>query len=375
MTSAASSVTPPQKPAGRAAWCRPARSGSPGWRRPWPGHGHDPLDQRQAGLEHLGDRRDRADVLHDHADVTGSFPDGTSRPVTALISIFSAPCGYFTVSGRTRDVEVRRAACAPAPRSRRACCARRRSRTRVTPSARIMIRMPKCTRSGYSTMVRWSDVRYGSHSAPLMMSVLDRRRPAAARASRGSGNAAPPSPTTPACLHGLHDLARWSSPSQRGHEPRARHLRRVRGRPRCAPPSPSCRRDAATSRCRSPCRGARRGSATDMKPSASADGIAALDVVARPCTHGLAGLPACCRSGRTTSSGYGMRRIAELAGQLLVLRRMNAVPEAEALRDVSSRVGSVEGFARFIHFVEILLLGIERRARMDDADRAASPPR
>jgi hypothetical protein len=31
----------------------------------------------------------------------GSLPGGHLRPVTALISIFSAPCGYFTVSGRT----------------------------------------------------------------------------------------------------------------------------------------------------------------------------------------------------------------------------------------------------------------------------------
>ena len=32
---------------------------------------------------------------------TGSLPDGTSTPVTVWINIFSAPCGYFTVSGRT----------------------------------------------------------------------------------------------------------------------------------------------------------------------------------------------------------------------------------------------------------------------------------
>ena len=29
----------------------------------------------------------------------GWIPEGTSRPVTALINIFSAPCGYFTFNG------------------------------------------------------------------------------------------------------------------------------------------------------------------------------------------------------------------------------------------------------------------------------------
>ena len=60
-----------------------------------------------------------------------------------------------------------------------------------------MMRTPKCTRSGYSTIVRWSVVRYGSHSAPFTSSH-------SISCSGGGlnltcvGKAAPPRPTTPA---------------------------------------------------------------------------------------------------------------------------------------------------------------------------------
>ncbi len=68
--------------------------------------------------------------------------------------------------------------------------------TRLAPSARIMIRAPSCTRSGYSAMMRWSVVRYGSHSAPLRM-IVSTARSLGGASLTCVGNAAPPSPTTP----------------------------------------------------------------------------------------------------------------------------------------------------------------------------------
>ena len=74
------------------------------------------------------------------------------------MSIFSAPCGYFTSSPSTRT-------------SRSAGTVRRSASiasgllfstptiARETPRACIMTRRPKWTRSGCSTMVRWSPVR------------------------------------------------------------------------------------------------------------------------------------------------------------------------------------------------------------------------
>ena len=63
-------------------------------------HRHDALEQRQPGVEDLGDRSRRSDVLHDDAERHGELARRHFTPVTVLISIFSAPCGYFTVSGR-----------------------------------------------------------------------------------------------------------------------------------------------------------------------------------------------------------------------------------------------------------------------------------
>ena len=102
--------------------------------------------------------------------VTGSLPDGTSVPVTARISIFSAPCGYFTVSGRIftfRSFGTARSIAAIASGLLRSIP----TTHFVTPRHFIITRMPNMQRSGYSAIVRWSDVRYGSHSAPLMISV------------------------------------------------------------------------------------------------------------------------------------------------------------------------------------------------------------
>ena len=88
----------------------------------------------------------------------GSLPDGTSRPVTALISIFSAPCGYLTCSGwtvtsRSVGAVARITSIASGLLFSMPITARR------MPSARSTMRMPMCTRSGCSSMTRWSEVR------------------------------------------------------------------------------------------------------------------------------------------------------------------------------------------------------------------------
>ena len=85
-----------------------------------------------------------------------------------------------------------------------------------------MMRMPRCTRSGKSTIARWSVVRYGSHSQPLitMASIC---LSAGGDSLTCVGNAAPPRPTTPAPLHGLHDRLRLEPLPVRDH-PRARRL-------------------------------------------------------------------------------------------------------------------------------------------------------
>ena len=102
--------------------------------------------------------------------LTGSLPDGTCTPVTEWISIFSAPCGYFTVSGRmvtSRSAGFVRSSAAMAS----GLFFSTPMTALVTPSVCIMMRQPRCTRSGNSTIVRWSEVRYGSHSAPFTISV------------------------------------------------------------------------------------------------------------------------------------------------------------------------------------------------------------
>jgi hypothetical protein len=102
---------------------------------------------------------------------TGSWPEGTSTPVTDWMSIFSAPCGYFTVRGRM----VMSRSCGFVFSSAAIASGLFRSTPMtafVTPRVCIMIRQPRWTRSGYSTIVRWSDVRYGSHSAPLTIRMV-----------------------------------------------------------------------------------------------------------------------------------------------------------------------------------------------------------
>ncbi len=81
---------------------------------------------------------------------------------------------------------------------------------RSTPSACIITRIPKCTRSGYSTIIRWSVVRYGSHSAPLI-SRCRIRTPSGTDSLTCAGNAAPPMPTMPAICTASIKASRDSS--------------------------------------------------------------------------------------------------------------------------------------------------------------------
>ena len=88
----------------------------------------------------------------------GNFPLGTSRSTTALISIFSAPCGYLTVSGTTSMFR----SSGRVARITSMASGLLRSMpmiVRSTPRQRIMIRIPSWTRSGKSVIVRWSVVR------------------------------------------------------------------------------------------------------------------------------------------------------------------------------------------------------------------------
>ena len=230
--------------------------------------------------------------------VTGSLPEGTSTPVTAWMSIFSAPCGYLTVSGRMvmsrSSGTVRRSASIASglffstPMTH--LC---------TPIARIITRMPKCTRPGYSTIVRWSDVRYGSHSAPLMMSVCTSTSFGGASFTC-VGKAAPPSPTTPASWTACTTCSVRSA-SQYGTS---------RGRTICgAYRSTSIRTASAivpsgcghqSTSTTVPAADAWIG--TDMKPSASPT-LSPRSTRSPTLTHTIAGLPACCRRGSTISSG------------------------------------------------------------------------
>ena len=100
----------------------------------------------------------------------GSLPEGTSRPVQALMSCFSAPCGYlhlrgysfrrgssaisFSIPGKVSDLFSSIAMIAV-----------------CTPIMSASIFRPPMTSSGRSSSRRWSLVMYGSHSAALMMTV------------------------------------------------------------------------------------------------------------------------------------------------------------------------------------------------------------
>ena len=183
--------------------------------------------------------------------------------------------------------------------------------------------------------MRWSVVRYGSHSAPLMMMRVDRRvgrrRELDVRRERRAAES-----DDAGVLHGAHDLvARQPVPvAGRGAAARPAPSSARRG---CGPPCTSSRRDAATSP--TSVTHARRRRVHGRRHEAVRLGRARRRARrARPSrTTSFAGLPACWRSGSTTSSGYGMRRIGSVRRELLVLRRMDAVREPEGARRLARR--------------------------------------
>ena len=67
---------------------------------------------------------------------------------------------------------------------------------RFAPVARMAWRMPTIRSPACSTMRRWSQVRYGSHSQPLTTSVST-LAPAGSASLAWLGKAAPPCPTMP----------------------------------------------------------------------------------------------------------------------------------------------------------------------------------
>src|ERR1035437_7618817 len=105
---------------------------------------------------------------------------------------------------------------------------------------------------------------------------------------------------------------------------------------------------------------------TAMKPSALPS-VSPRSTWSPTFTHNSAGLPACCRSGNTSSSAYGIRRIGSWfvssfsSGGWMPCRNPSEI----------AIVSSVELRAALHPFLQILLLRVERRARMDDRDRAA----
>ena len=126
----------------------------------------------------------------------GNFPLGTSFSVMAVIIIFSAPCGYFTFSGTTSTGKLLLAAssCNRAMASGLLFSIPMNAFSAPTNFCRML--MPSITAQACSTMVRWSLVRKGSHSAPLSMMYLQ-FLPSGILNFTCAGNAAPPNPTKP----------------------------------------------------------------------------------------------------------------------------------------------------------------------------------
>src|ERR1035437_3594513 len=105
---------------------------------------------------------------------------------------------------------------------------------------------------------------------------------------------------------------------------------------------------------------------TDMNPSASPS-VSPRSTWSPTFTHSSAGLPACCRSGNTSSSAYGIRRI----GRWLVSSFSSGGWTPCRNPSEIAIVRSVELRAALHPFLQILLLGVERRARVDDRHRTA----
>ena len=71
------------------------------------GHRHDALDQRQPGLEDLGESRDRTHVLHDDADFARQ-PAGRNFTIQhRLDEHFFGALGIFRLERADLDIEVR----------------------------------------------------------------------------------------------------------------------------------------------------------------------------------------------------------------------------------------------------------------------------
>ena len=171
--------------------------------------------------------------------------------------------------------------------------------TRAAPTSRAMIAPPSITSHGCSAIERASEVRWGSHSAPFTIKVST---PRASASLRQVGNAAPPSPTIPASRTRAQRLvARACAPRRilgklerheivlaRDHDRRVLHERRMR---------------MALDRLDLP---------RDRRVERHAGLAAVGDLLPRRTTSpfftiGVAGSPACWRSGSRTSRGGGLK--------------------------------------------------------------------
>jgi hypothetical protein len=266
----ASSVRPPQNSSTSRSLLPTGTIRLDGRFTPGPAHGDHPLDQREAGLEDLGDAGDGAGVLHHDAHVHRQLAGGDlprSRADQHLLRALRILHG----EREHRDVEVGRDG-GPQRLDGVRLVRSTPITARLTPRVCIITRTPKCTRSGNSTMVRWSVVRYGSHSAPLTSSrsIFTSLRRGELHVRR-EGRAA--EPHHPAVLHRLHHLLRRQPLPVRDHagpgdlrgvplhaDPhRLRHAPvRVRPPVRRRSPYPRRRRGSAPRRSRPPRRSCRR---------------------------------------------------------------------------------------------------------------------
>ena len=127
---------------------------------------------------------------------SGNPRDGISRPSKAVISIFSAPCGYFTGNTSTVIGAARRNRGAKRLGGIRLVGFDGDDRSLGTGGTH-QIGDPRHHVAACSSITRWSVVRYGSHSAPLITNVST-CLPSGIFSLACVGKPAPPSPTTPA---------------------------------------------------------------------------------------------------------------------------------------------------------------------------------
>jgi len=123
-------------------------------------------------------------------------PAGTVLLTMALMSIFSAPCGYLTFIGQTW-ISGEPAAAFFMASIASGLFASIPTYPFFTPRILMRIFRPSMISRGLSSMRRWSEVRYGSHSAPFRMTT-SMGFSLGGESFTNVGNVAPPMPTMPA---------------------------------------------------------------------------------------------------------------------------------------------------------------------------------